>query len=283
MNIKHALKITRWQARRTTAGLRWGFDALKTSPAVLGNAMPKSGSHLIHQVLLGLTHIGPFVNPGFPPVNRTEDNRRLPESEILTTIKEMRSGDIAYGYILAKEPFVTALTSAGRATVFVYRDPRDMIISHIFYATQMYEGHWMHQYYTETLHTMPERIDAAIEGVQEPGAELTPVRQRYAGYIGWLDQPAVLSLRFEDLIQDQEATFNRLLDYLEGRGFNPRRSRAESVVALKQSIMPKKSGTFRKGKPGNWMEHFTEDNKAHFKEKAGDLLILLGYEKDNTW
>jgi sulfotransferase 6B1 len=283
MSLKHSLKTVRWQVRRTVAGLRWGSVALNSTPAVLGNAMPKSGSHLINQVLHGLPDIGPFVNPGFPPVNRTEDNQRLPEGEILAAIRRMQPGDIAYGYILAKEPFISALTKSGRATVFVYRDPRDMIISHIFYATQMYEGHWMHQYYTETLHTMEERIDAAIQGVQAPGSELTPVRQRYDGYMDWLAQPDVLSLRFEDLILNQEPAFGRLLDYLERRGFTPRLSREQSIVALRQSVMPKKSGTFRKGKPGNWREHFTEANKTHFKAATGDLLISLGYEQDDNW
>jgi sulfotransferase 6B1 len=256
---------------------------LKTTPAVFGNAMPKSGSHLINQVLHGLTRIGPFVYPGFPPVNRTEENKKLSDDAILQNINRMRPGDIGYGYINANEPFLSALTVPGRATIFVYRDPRDMIISHIFYATQMHEDHWMHQYYTETLHTMEERINAAIEGVQEAGSELTPVRRRYEGYLGWLTLPEVLSLRFEDLILEREIAFNRLLDYLEQRGYQPRADRAQAVAALGQAIVPKKSGTFRKGKPGNWQEYFTEANKALFKEKAGDLLIQLGYERTTDW
>jgi len=282
-SLKHWLKTVRWQGRRAVASLHWGSASLKTTPAVLGNAMPKSGSHLINQVLQGLTQIGPFVNSGFPPVNRTETNEKLSDDAILQNINQMRPGDIGYGYINANEPFLTALTAPGRATIFVYRDPRDMIISHIFYATQLYEDHWMHQYYTETLQTMEERINAAIEGVQAAGSELTPVRRRYEGYLGWLDQPAVLSLRFEELILEREAAFKRLLDYLEQRGYQPRVDRSRAVAALGQAIVPKKSGTFRKGKPGNWQEYFTEANKALFKEKAGDLLIQLGYEKTADW
>jgi sulfotransferase 6B1 len=250
---------------------------------VLGNAMPKSGSHLINQVLQGLTHLGPFVNSGFPPVNRTEKNEKLSDDAILHNLNRMRSGDLGYGYINANEPFLTALTAPRWATIFVYRDPRDMIISHIFYATQMHEDHWMHRYYIETLHTMEERINAAIEGVQAPGSELTPVRRRYEGYLGWLDQPAVLNLRFEDLILEREAAFNRLLDYLERRGYQPQVERSQAIAALGQAIVPKKSGTFRKGKPGAWQEYFTEANKTLFKEKAGDLLIQMGYEKTNDW
>ena len=42
----------------------------------------------------------------------------------------------------------------------------------------------MHRYYTEELHSMEERIDAAIQGVQEPGSELSRMRAKYAGLPG---------------------------------------------------------------------------------------------------
>jgi hypothetical protein len=281
--VKGWLKLGRWQARRSLVALRWGREELQKTPAVLGNAMPKSGSHLIIQVLQGLTHLGPFVNPGFPPVNRAEDNRKLPDQAALANLQRMRPGDIAYGYVHAREPFVSELTRPGRATVFVYRDPRDMIVSHVFYATQMHEGHGMHAYYTQTLKSMEERINAAIRGVEEPGSELSPIRLKYEHYLGWLEQPAVFCLRFEDLILDREAALGRLLDYLAGRGFECRLPQAEAIYILERAIAPRKSGTFRKGKPGNWQEHFTEANKAYFKETAGDLLARLGYETDDDW
>ena len=268
-------------------------------PAVLGNAMPKSGSHLIIQVLQGLPHLGPFVNPGFPPVNRSESNTKLPDEIILKNIRRMRPGDIGYGYIPAKEPFLSALTAKGveaspastkgaggfpsRATIFVYRDPRDVIVSHVFYATQMHAGHGMHRYYTEILSSMEERINAAIQGVQEPGSELSSIRNKYAAYLNWLDQPEVLCLRFEDLILARDTALGRLLDYLEQCGFKPGVPREQALQVLDQAVMPRKSGTFRKGKPGNWREHFTQANKTHFKELTGDLLIRLGYEENNLW
>jgi hypothetical protein len=250
---------------------------------VLGNAMPKSGSHLIIQVLQGLTTVGPFVNPGFPPVNRSEDNRKLSDSAVMKNILRMLPGDIGYGYIGASQPFLSIMTQPGRATIFVYRDPRDMIISHIFYATEMHAEHWMHRYYTEELHTMEERINAAINGVDQPGSELTAIRRRYEGYLGWLERPDVLSLRFEELILDREKALGKLLDYLEARGYKPNIPRQQAVSALEKAVAPTRSGTFRKGKPGNWREHFTPTNIALFKEKTGDLLLRLGYETDSNW
>ena len=277
--------------RRMVTALRWGSGNLAKTPAVVGNAMPKSGSHLIIQVLRGLAQLGSFVNPGFPPLNRFEDNSILKDADILRNIQQMRPGDIAYGYIHAREPFITALTAptsptpraTPRASVFVYRDPRDMVVSHVFYATQIHTGHGMHHYYTEVLQSMGERIQAAIQGVTEPGSVLPGVSTRYANYLGWLEQPLVLCLRFEDLILEREVALGRLLDYLAGRGFTPNISRARSIEVLTEAIVPRKSGTFRKGQPGNWREHFTPENKDLFKKLAGDLLIKLGYEKNNDW
>ena len=281
--LKHYLKVGRWRARRGLAALRWSGIGLKNMPVVLGNAMPKSGSHLIIQVLQGLTRIGPFVNPGFPPVNRAEDNSILDEDAIVANIRRMRPGDIGYGYIGAREPYASLLTQPGWATVFVYRDPRDMIVSHVFYATEMHPGHGMNRYYTEELHTMEERINAAIQGVEERGSELPDICRRYDGYLGWLSQPEVLCLRFEDLINNRDMTLGLLLDYLEERGFTPDVSQVKAIEVLNQAIVPKKSGTFRRGEPGNWREHFTELNKRVFKSQAGNLLLRLGYEIDNNW
>ncbi|HJW89582.1 MAG TPA: sulfotransferase domain-containing protein [Anaerolineales bacterium] len=280
---KRALKLLRWRARRARSAWRWGSNNLAATPAVLGNAMPKSGSHLIFQVLQGLTRIGPFVNAGFPPVNRSEDNRKLPDRAILANLARLQPGDIAYGYIQARQPFLSALDRTGMATVFVYRDPRDMLVSHVFYATEMHPGHGLHRYYTQSLTTMEERLNAAIRGVQEPGAELSGVSEKYAAYLDWLTQPWAFCLRFEDLILERDRALTCLLDYLQSRGFTPQLDRAVAVEALKAAIQPRKSGTFRKGQPGNWREHFTPANKQLFKELAGDLLVRLGYEQDHNW
>jgi hypothetical protein len=281
--LKHGLKIARWRARRLAVSARYGSERLKATPSVLGNAMPKSGSHLIIQVLQGLPRLGPFVNPGFPPVNRSEENRKLGREAILNNIQRMLPGDIAYGYVGAETEPVRVLTQPGRAMVFVYRDPRDMVVSHVFYATDMNQEHGMHRYYTQTLKTMEERINAAIQGVDEPGSELSSVKQRWDHYMGWLSTAGVLCLRFEELILEREAALGQILDYLAERGFSPQPERSQAVQALSQAILPRKSGTFRKGKPGNWKEHFSEANKRLFKEQTGSLLMDLGYEKNEDW
>ena len=40
---------------------------------------------------------------------------------------------------------------------------------------------------------------------------------------------------------------------------------------------------FRTGIAGDWQNVFTEQERRDFKAVAGDLLIELGYERDNDW
>ena len=282
-SLKHRAKIVRHQWRRAAAGSKWGREQLAVSPIVFGNAMPKSGSHLLTQVLYGLTQIGPFVNPGFPPVNRDEANQPLPPERMIIDLQAMQPGEIRYGYIHAREPYLNLLTAEGRATFFLYRDPRDMLVSHVFYATNMVEEHGMHEYYNRKLISTEERINAAITGVTEPGYELASVTQRYESYMGWLGRPEVCCLRFEDLVLKREETLLLMLENLIQHGAVFSVGLEKAVEILAAGIAPRKSGTFRKGQPGNWREHFTENNIQRFKEVAPGLLVQLGYETSEDW
>jgi len=281
--IKQPVKVLRWRLRRTRAASRWGNSELSRMPVVIGNAMPKSGSHLLIQILLGLTKIGPFVDPGLPPISRSSVNKNLDQAAVVENLHMLNPGDIVYCYLHAKEPFIAELIHNGIASFFVYRDPRDLIVSHVFYATEMHPGHGMHFYYTQKLSSMEQRINAAILGVHEHNAQLSSVKEKYQNYLGWLDQPTVLSIRFEDLILNRPDALNRILDHMSARGFEPQPPRQQAIDALNSAISPGASGTFRRGQPGEWRNHFTSENKRVFKEVTGELLQRLGYEKDASW
>lgn len=279
--LKRFLKWVRLAYRRQRAINHWGREAFLNAPPLLGTALPKSGSHLLIQVLRGMVEIGPFVDPGFPPVNRFEGNIPLSEAETVEEIKRMRSGEIRYGYAPCREPYLSAMTAPGRVTVFIYRDPRDLLVSHVFYAMDIHEGHGMHEYYNNQLHTMEERLNVAIEGCDIPGLELPSVWERYKDRLGWFEQEDVLCVRFEDFILNREKPIGEILEYIKGFGVTFTLPRQDAIQVLGEAIQPHKSGTFRKGEPGNWKEHFTPENKARFKAVAGDLLTRLGYEEDD--
>ncbi|MCA1900073.1 MAG: sulfotransferase domain-containing protein, partial [Chloroflexi bacterium] len=113
--------------------------------------------------------------------------------------------------------------------------------------------------------------------------KMVSVKQRYEGVFRWLEQKHVMCLRFEDLINNRDATLAAMLDAVEKTGYAIPTPREKALSILVESIQPKKSHTFRSGKTGGWRERFTEEHKKLFKEVAGDLLVRLGYEKNNDW
>lgn len=263
--VRWGLRLLRWHWRRRWVARRFGRDALEAAPRLFGNAQTKAGSHLLHQVLLGFTRVGPFVDMGMPPVNRDEANRKLSREAVIRRLRMMRPGDIAYGYLPSEPPFLAWLSGEGWATVFIYRDPRDLVVSHAFYITEMQPGHEWHAYFRR-LPDMGTRLRLLITGHQEGPMYLPSIRERCESYIRWITQPGVLAVRFEDLRLRPREAVTRVLDFVRSRGSWPLLlPHEEAVMRVVEAIRPEVSGTFRQGIPGEWREFFTPELKQLFK------------------
>ena len=157
-----------------------------------------------------------------------------------------------------------------------------MLVSQVFFATDMHEEHGMHAFY-KSLPDFGERLKVAITGIDRDGLYMVSVKGRYEGVFEWLTQPNVMCIRFEDLINNRDATLASMLDEVEKTGYRIPTPREQAMSILVEAIQPKKSRTFRSGKTGGWREYFSDEHKRLFKEVAGDLLVRLGYEKTNDW
>jgi len=115
---------------------------------------------------------------------------------------------------------------------------------------------------------------AAGKPVFEP---LPDIRERFEPYLGWLDRPEVLVLRYEDFLSERRQTVQKVLEHAIRGGFIPRLEFEQAVQVLEESIKPSRSPTFRSGKAGGWRNSFTPEHEALFAQVAGDLLSILGY------
>ena len=262
---------------------RWKRLSFNDAPPIFGNAKPKSGSHLLLQVLNGFTRIMPYRYVEAQPV-RTIDRhgKRRTKEQVAAGLKAIPGGVIGWGYVDATGENVEYLTSSGRANYFIYRDPRDLLVSQVFYATDMYEEHGMHEHYA-SLPDFAERLKVAITGIDRDGLYMVSVKQRYEGVFQWLATKGVLCIRFEDLVDQRDTTLNAMLDEVEKTGYQIPTPRAKAIEVLSDAIQPKMSHTFRSGKTGGWKQHFSDEHKRLFKDVAGDLLVRLGYERTNDW
>jgi hypothetical protein len=157
-----------------------------------------------------------------------------------------------------------------------------MLVSQVFFATDMHEEHGMHAFY-KSLPDFGERLKVAITGIDRDGLKMVSVKQRYEGVFQWLGQPGVMCIRFEDLVNKRDATLNAMLDEVEKSGYKIPTPRQKALASLIKAIRPEKSHTFRSGQTGGWREYFTDGHKMLFKDAAGDLLVRLGYEKNDNW
>lgn len=281
--MKKIRRAIRPYAKTAQAILRWKRFSFHETPPIFGNSKPKSGSHLLLQILNGFTQIMPYKYVEAEPIRTIKkDGGRRTADDILSDLKNIPDGVIGWGYVEATKENASFLTSTGRVTYFIYRDPRDMLVSQVFFATDMHEEHGMHEYY-KSLPNFDERLKVAITGIDKDGLRMVSVKQRYEGVFQWLEQKNAMCIRFEDLINNRDATLNAMLDEVEKTGYKIPTPREKSLSVLVEAIQPKKSHTFRSGKTGGWKEYFTEEHKKLFKDVAGDLLVRLGYEKDNGW
>jgi len=283
MAVKPFRRFLRGPGKYAQAILRWKRLSFNDAPPIFGNSKPKSGSHLLLQILNGFTRIMPYKYVEAEPVRTIEKKgRRKTEAEILSELKQIPQGVIGWGYVEASLENVAFLCQPYRVNYFMYRDPRDMLVSQVFFATDMHEEHGMHEFY-KSLPDFGERLKVAITGIDQDGLYMVGVRQRYAAVFEWLDREHVMCIRFEDLINNRDATLDAMLDEVESIGYKIPTPREKALSILVKAIQPRKSHTFRSGKTGGWREHFTKEYKDLFKDVTGDLLVKLGYEKDNDW
>ena len=287
-------RLIRRFLRRTAQAAHYGWPALDQSPTLFANSFPKSGTHLLTQIMKGFTAIGPAVDSGLPAIVtfRGDTGQKRAEAEIIADLERLLPGDIAYGHVHASPGVIQVLNRQKMAVFFILRDPRDVVISHVHYITKMESRHVHHQLFSQGLPDFDARLCASISGLSstdlaaagdKSNQELPNIRARFEPFMGWLDQAPVLLLRFEDLITQRQKLLRSILRHAEAYGFQPVLSMEKALQILENSIDPQKSPTFRSGKIGGWKSAFTPKHKELFKQVSGDLLQRLGYETEYDW
>ncbi|MFM8424354.1 MAG: hypothetical protein ACKOBL_04195, partial [Chloroflexota bacterium] len=179
MGFKQNLRRTfRPYGKTAQAIWRWKRFSFNDAPPIFANSKPKSGSHLLLQVMNGFTQIMPYKYVDADPVRTiTYAGRRKTKEDIFADLKSTPKGVIGWGYVDATEENASFLTSAGRVNYFIYRDPRDMLVSQVFFATDMHEEHGMHDYY-KSLPDFGARLNVAITGIDKNDLKMVSVKQR---------------------------------------------------------------------------------------------------------
>jgi len=282
MSLKSSLRSILYQTEKGIQRVRFGPQS-QNLPTLLGISFPKSGTHLLDQILLGFANVAPYskrLHSFYAEYEGESGVKRAPE-QALHWLDSLGPRDVASAHLFARPDALARVTSPKFIPYFIFRDPRDVVVSHVFYVTEMETRHVHHAYY-QSLPDFDARLKVSILGRTDADIEFPNIAERFTPYLGWLDQPEVLTIHFEDLIQNRVQALNRIIDHFLTR-VPLQTSRQLILDSLESAINPTKSPTFRSGKTGEWKKHFTDEHKQIFKDVAGDLLVRLGIETSLYW
>lgn len=186
-----------------------------------------------------------------------------------------------------------------RRVVYLYRDGRDIVVSAFF--------HWMRHYRDPKApahrearamarrlwggHFDPDDSRGLLPRFIEDQFERPMVRGHpWMRHVeSWLDKPHVAYVSYEQLRERPHENLKRVAEHAQSGGVEDWKVDA----AVEKFSIERQTGRaagqedrkhfIRKGVVGDWSNHFSPEAARAFDERAGALLVRLGYEPDRSW
>ena len=258
-------------------------------PRILCNSFPKSGTHLLAQILLQ-----------FPSIINWDDIIAVQSlSGVMNTERHLRwklasapQGSLVRTHLMYMPEILKVIESASLRRFFIYRDLRDVAVSHASWVLKE-PRYFLHQIY-KALPDFDACLLASIKGTPlgSPfGSNLShpDIGTDFSRWRGWLNDSETVAVKFEDLVGERGGGSEA------SRLVNIKRIAAALGESLDQADLqkfgsvnmdPAKSHTFLKGNKGaigGWRDKFKSQHTDAFKLVAGHTLIELGYETGLDW
>jgi sulfotransferase 6B1 len=291
-----AAEARRWlgQSERLRAGrilaIRAAARAAKPGqgPPIFLNSIPKAGTHLLMQALDELPDLRPsgthlikakVVIDDADPIERSIDVDWDVVRRVLS--RNARPGQYVTAHTWAHPELFELLDEYGYATLFVIRDPRDIVVSQAAYVTRL-RRHPDHVRFATHIADDQDRYRTIIRGYEEDDAGPAGVSlaERLEGYAPWLDHERVTVCRFEELVgrrgggTDAEQ-LEALSEVAAAVGLHLDRAAA---AELAERVWSPRSATFNRGRIGAWRENFDQATRELFDASvSGELMSVYGY------
>lgn len=222
-------------------------DDYTKNPPILVNSLPKSGTHyLIHfaHALPKKYDYGNFIS------NRLSYSRKIRTQYDLTKrIKLITPGEIVRAHIPFSLECANCIERTNIFHLFIYRDPRAVVISEIEYLLEMAPWNALHKRFA-SLNNINARIDLAIYG--DGTNELPHISKRYGQFYSWIEDNRTFKVRFENLIANKKQIpeINKLLNEYEQFSGSYLSENEKSFV--RAELLNSRSHTLSNKDPNRW-------------------------------
>lgn len=258
---------------------------------VLCNSFPKSGTHLLYQVLYSMPKLKGWNTDIL--ASQSLSGFMNTASHIQWKLSSAPNEHIVRTHLMYYNEILSAVKNNNCKVFFIYRDLRDVAISHARWVCRE-KQYYLHKYYKQ-LNSFDEQLMCSIRGIPRgtpfgSNVSAPDIGSDFKRWQGWIGDPLTFAVKFEDLVGDRgggcEETrlqlIKQIASYLD---IDLNKSYIEKKF-VSYVMNPEESHTYKmggKGKRGVWKNIFKKSHKEAFKGVAGNLLIELGYEKDLNW
>ena len=259
-------------------------------PKLYLNGFPKSGTHLLDSMAACLLTQADNENNWMGNVDNNGFGTDLIHLDTFPKmLEEMQMRRYVKGHLGWEQNIVKSFLDNRWCKAFIFRDFRDVAVSTAYHAQKDNAG----THFPEKEKYKDMEIDELLKIIITGDENVAGVMERWEMYAPWLAEEWVIKLDYGNVIENKEIACELFIRYLYGRlgTYYNRKLEipAEHFNVLMHRMMnrlarPEKSPTYRKGKTGDWKEHFTNEHKELFKESdKNNWLIRLGYEDDRNW
>lgn len=237
----------------------------------------KTGTHLLTRALTFLT--GKQV---FHVWDRTTTVSEL-DDYLETAEKEDK---FFHMHAFPEPHIVDAFKQRGYKVIFLLRDPRDQLISVLYY---IHDCRWEYENlrmdYPFGKLNFDEKIEEMITG-EKFGIRVP--HDFFIRRIPWMDMEglSVYTVRFEKLVGEKGggSLMDQIDELMTLANFLTIELSIDNAQQIAEQLFGWQGlGTFRSGKIGSWKTHYNEQHITSFKRHFGNLLINLGYESNFEW
>jgi len=268
-----------YQTHRCREGYRQ-FRSVCSPRIVFVAGLPKSGTTWLEKMVSSFPG---FSHALIPQVARYElamggsHDYELPD-DVFSRFRNMLV--VTKMHVHGSEHNVDLLRRAGIRYAIVYRDLRDVAVSHYHYVRRT---PWHPEYPFYRVLNVEEGLRAFADRTLPAFAEW--VRSWHARR----DPQMSLVIRYEEMLADTRAVLNQVNTHFDLHAEDELLDRIvadHSFARLSGGRKPGEANNksfFRSGTSGGWRKHFSQGLRDLYKEIIGDFLIEYGYERDRSW
>jgi Sulfotransferase domain len=252
------------------------FHSCLAHDKLIIQSIPKCGTHFLQKTITEITEKPTFNNTGTMEENLTEADK---EEKILRI-------SCPFNMELAN-----IFSKKGYKLICIYRDPRDALISLVVYM-RSFKGEGVKRDFFEVVPNFDSlSFSQQLASVMSSNERQKNYLHYYFARINWHRLPFAYGVKYENLVGSQGGGDDRwqlneilkIAEYIHTPISLEKGKEIASKIYSSQGKEIIEGKEFVAGKIGSWKKFMNPKHKEHFKLKFGDLLIKLGYEKNDNW